>query len=555
MARSANPLQRDTIQVVARDTGARLEASRSNSALQLAASLADINPQAQKFINQYGEQLKEESESEARRAVLENAGQKFADATREGKIEPTQNPWFMSAYNRESAAVRAQSDFAALQSEAAEWEEQSDPAAFQAKWQERVGQLSEAYGGADSLVGFEAIEAQATQQTLATNVSKNVQRIKEERVQNVQQLTTTAIQDAVAANGGVADPSRIWQATAAAKLQWLQTGGSEADWAVMEASSLTAAAYNTGNPAILDAIQDAKREGGALSGIAGVADQASADQYRIRQNANDKAMARVQAARAKVADEAETVVSWAYETFGDDLYTPGAFTAAEFREKANAMGFSPRAIAAAQGQLREDVGDSAGLQRSRLELNGSDPTMAREQVTLFAKGRKAGWSAAYEDEVGQAILTGRITADEGASMIAGSLSRTEQLKSEAKADAREAKADRRAAAAAARTDGAGTKLKSWTALNTQLANDAAYVTATAEKYASKPLNKTVVTERAKNAAVFAAQAHLGQFPNDFVGARAKGKAAAATVGAEEAAKANGTVKKPAGNNNRVPRGQ
>jgi hypothetical protein len=120
-----------------------------------------------------------------------------------GKIRATQNPWFVSAYNRESAAIRGQDALSKLSTDSASWEERNDPQAFAKRWHSEVGGLMEGFAGdPDSIKGFTAAEGQASQQALATNQAYNTQRIFSERKQNLSALAADALQKGVIAGGG-----------------------------------------------------------------------------------------------------------------------------------------------------------------------------------------------------------------------------------------------------------------------------------------------------------------------------------------------------------------
>ena len=141
MATGTDPLRRDQIGVIAQDPGARLQAPGTNAALQLAESLRSATPEASRLMQGIAEDRSAKARAQAAKDALEQSGAKLADAVREGKIKPTQNPWYVQAYSTESAAIRAQKDLSALQTEAATWDSKDDPAAFDKQWRE-IGRAS-----------------------------------------------------------------------------------------------------------------------------------------------------------------------------------------------------------------------------------------------------------------------------------------------------------------------------------------------------------------------------------------------------------------------------
>lgn len=262
MARSANPLNRDEVQRIAQDAGASYESSRTNTALQLASSLSDISPVAQETIRQVGAQLQAKQTARAKKDVLETQGVALADAVRDGKLEPTSNPWYVQAYARESAAVRVQTQLAALQVDSASWAEKNDPEAFAARWRESVGEISKGYSGIDEGAGIQPVEAQFTQQALQSNLSSNVQRIQQERVQNLSALTAQALLNTLSSNGGTITPNQAKASTEAARAQWFATGGTQAEWNKVLTEAVTSAGYASLNPDLIDLIKAPELLGG-----------------------------------------------------------------------------------------------------------------------------------------------------------------------------------------------------------------------------------------------------------------------------------------------------
>lgn len=253
MAVSADPLERASIRVASQDTGDRLSAPSTNSALQLAEALGDLQPAARALGASLGEDLQQKAEAHARRDATVASGARLADAVRQGIIHPTQNPWYTQAYRRESAALRTQSALRALQLQAVSWDTQGDPTRFEAQWREGVRGIAQAEGtDADTEAGFVAAERQITPQVLQSNQSQNASRIVSERLQNVSALAAEALADAARQYGGTLSPNRAYQALDGARARWFATGGSLNDWNNIAKAAITSAAYSTQNSSLLD---------------------------------------------------------------------------------------------------------------------------------------------------------------------------------------------------------------------------------------------------------------------------------------------------------------
>lgn len=639
MATGTDPLRRQEVIVQARDTGARYEAPRSNAALQLASALADISPEVDKTLAGIAERGQASAAAKAKRDAITTSGARMADAVRMGTIEATQNPWYMQAYNRESAATRAQSAFAKLQTDSASWAEQNDPAAFEQKWREEAGLLARQFEGEDAIRGFAPVEAQFTQQALQSNTAANVARIKAERTQNLSALSAESLANVARQNGGVVTPNQAWAALAPAREQWFATGGSVDDWNRIMIGAITTASYSTSNPDLIDLMKapelitgesefgntplgagvnpaspegvgavetggaqagpanplpspiappqpvswpvtgritsafGAPRPGGAHSGldiavpvgtpvmspgqgtviaagrdarsgnyvkvdygngvvmsyahlssvgvskgdtisagqrlglsgdtgrgsgphlhwraivngrnvdprtvqlagagsaqapqdesipagsiepiatveapqpqeiargpslydIAGVADAAETDRYRISSNQVDGQINRLRLIRAQREAKGLELSDRLWAAHGNGFLT-GNYDVRAIISQASGWGYSPQVIGEALGMIRGQVQDSAGLMQTRLAINGADPTSAKRIMDLRTEGIQNGYSADYERRVGQSVLRGEISGDDGSQMVAGSIARSRQDRAEARAEARE----------------------------------------------------------------------------------------------------------------------
>jgi hypothetical protein len=268
MARSSDPLRREEIAITARSTGSVVTAPRTNAALDLASALGDIRPEATKAALGVADSVKKRMEAQAARDAIQSQGAELSTAVREGKLEATQNPYYIQAYNRESAGIRASSSMSNLALEAQSWEEKNDPAAFEARWRKESGDLAGSFGNdIDSFAGFAPVEAQYTQQTLASNVSQNVARIKTERYNNLTSLGAQAIQQAYAQGGGKITPEQLAAALVPVRLQWVGTGGTDADFAEMATEIVLTAAESVGDKDLPLFLKRIDAKGNAINGV------------------------------------------------------------------------------------------------------------------------------------------------------------------------------------------------------------------------------------------------------------------------------------------------
>jgi murein DD-endopeptidase MepM/ murein hydrolase activator NlpD len=683
MAVNTDPLRRDRIAVVSQDTGDRYSAGRTNAALQLSDSLKELTPEFNQALANIADKEATKQREQGRLDALRNQGAPLANAVRDGKIDATQNPWYMEAYAKEGAALRGQADLQKLQMDSTTWAEQGDPEAFTARWRKEVGDLAGNYRSKDEASAFMAVESQTTQQVLQSNVAVNVQRIKAERYQNVTSIAASALIQASSANGGKLTPQAAILTLQPSKEMWIATGGTMADWNAIQTKAITTASYSTRNSGLLDLTKgigvdgtavldvpfgngtaeiapfvprqlptslegpgaapayggspggrkppvaaavghplgnvkavtvsggnygdrrakgvhdgldlaapvgtpvlapgagkvvgvlsaadgndagnrvfidhgggittsyahlagfnvkvgdivvpgqqlgtigmtgrttgphlhwvarlhkttidprsvkfpteyvpfagstsklaqqvstppppppapepttlegkfDATFGGGpapaladvaapqavpvargpSLYDVAGVAGDVAADQYRVNQAQSDAITAGLKDRQARVQVRASQATDYLYQKYGTSILL-GNYDVSRLTQELTAQGFLPQEIAQTFNSLKGDTGDVAGLMNNRMVLNANDPTRAKSLFDLALEGRTSGYSPQYEQKVGDAILRGDISYNDGESMVAGALAKTDKDQAEAKADVREARADDR----------------------------------------------------------------------------------------------------------------
>lgn len=253
MAGSVDPLQRARIGVVSQDTGDRYAVPQTNRTLQLAQALGETLPAVREAGQALAGRLQESASAQARRDAIANGGTELAAATRAGTIHATQNPWYVSAYRRESAALRTQATLRHVMADSASWPEQNDPEAFARRWHQAVHDAAGAAGeDPDSAAGFAAAEAPITSQALQSNISQRAHDIEQERVQNVSALAAQSLADAVRRSGGSLSPNAAFQALTPARERWFATGGSVDGWNQIMTQAIVSAADSTANANLVD---------------------------------------------------------------------------------------------------------------------------------------------------------------------------------------------------------------------------------------------------------------------------------------------------------------
>lgn len=434
-----------SVALIARPTGVDLQAPQTNSALELASSLAGLNPALGDALQGYAKVEQEKLASKAKADALANSGQAFADAVREGKVQPTQNPWYIRAYVENAAQVRAQAQGAQLVADSQSWAERNDPAAFAQRWQTEVGKLAQPYAANPfEMRGFETAVEPLSQQALNSNVNYNAARIQQEHVQDVTTLSSQALQDALKADPQ-ATPDQLFDAIETQHQKWLAVGGTEPQWRLLAKQAFVGAAANTNNPDLLDALKAPYR---GAAPIASQADESGkpvgleldSDKYWIERASEAAGMAAITKERNQIAIEGNAALKTATDQFGAALYA-GKVDPQQIQDFLISKGVSPRGAAYAIGQVQEDVSRFESLNRASLDIHSTDPTKANDILSLWSEGSSKGWSPSYEDRVSQAVLNHQIGLPDAEQMILRARETSRQTQAENRAEAHAARAD------------------------------------------------------------------------------------------------------------------
>lgn len=433
-----------SVNVIASPTTGPVEAVADNPAIQLAQSLQDATPKVTQALGDFATRQSKIVGDQANLDAMANSGEAFADAVRDGKIEPTQNPWYVRQYETQAATVRGQQDVSSIVADSQTWAERNDPGAYQARLNAEIGKVGQDnYGSSPfQIAGFKAAADPMVQQATAANTAYNVQRINQEHTQNLSALATQSVISTSAAAGGHPTAEQVTQALEPAHQSWLSTGGTEADWNMIHVNSMVAAAANSNNAALLDAIPP------ELANIAGpdgkpIAIELQQQRYRIQQASEAMGMGEIRANQNAQKLAGMQAMTQLQATFGYDLLQ-GKVSKQTIMETLQANHVDPQAAAYAIAQLSEQATQSNALGRA---LTGAN---APAILDLYTRANRDGYSPGLDADVSEAVRTGQMELPEAQGIISAATSRQNHLESEQRSDERSAKSDARAAAADSR---------------------------------------------------------------------------------------------------------
>lgn len=417
MAGGGNPAQpQDTpqVEVVANPNlaGNAAFAGRNNAALELAGSLRELSPTMTQLGVEYEAQAKERATEDARKAALTNKGLGFAEAVRQGKIDPTASPFWMAAYKNEAAKVATTNFANQLRVEQASWQEQSDPSAFQAKTQQAFADFGKQFTDPNENEGFNAVAQQQQQNILAANTEKNVQEITATRMQNLSALASQAIMDATRKAGGKPTGAQLAAALDPIKQQWLATGGRLPDWnqhAVIPA--IQAAAFETWNPSVLDAAKTLSNGGkGTIYDEAGAAEGFETIRHRIDQDNRMKLSQDMEIMALRKQQDMLAAQSDMFKMLGPSLFT-GTVTQDQVQSATAALAgkHNPAAVVAALKDAAEIGTSYREIGANRYATYEQSAAGAAHIIALHNEATTQGWSPEFEDELGQMALQGNVS--------------------------------------------------------------------------------------------------------------------------------------------------
>lgn len=389
--------------------------AQTNSALQLAGALQDLNPK----LTQVGLAVaKEDQDVQAHAAkvkAIETGGKSLADAVREGKIEPTQNPYFIQDYNREAGAISAQTAIDQLNVDSTSWAEKNDPAAFRTKYLAGIAEIGKQYTNPDSQEGFAAAAQQSIQQQTEANVAYNVQRITQERGENLSALTAKQIVQVNAQHGGAATGAQVQAAIEPLRQQWLSTGGDQAAWNKITLQGILAASWNTHSQHILDASKSMSNglsgaQSGSVYETLGSAEQIETARYRISGDQRDQIRLQIQQRQQDLWEKGQAAQGDVLQMVGPGAYT-GALAGDQLQTVSNQLIAKYGAPAAAEAikQMAQVSNSIRELNTNREAAYGSSSTGSSHIAALYQEANQRGWSPELGNDVGALLFQNNLS--------------------------------------------------------------------------------------------------------------------------------------------------
>lgn len=501
------------VDIIAHPTGLGLVAPETNSALQLAQSLSGVNDALGPALEGYAKVQQARLGAKAQADAMANSGAAFADAVRSGKIEPTQNPWYIQAYEEKAATVRAQGDISQLASDSQTWAERSDPQAFAAKWQQSVGQIAQGYQGLDQARGFKAAADPLSQQALNSNVEYNAQKIQEATVQNTTQLLAGKLENAYKANPK-ATPAELFAILEPDRQQWLGTGGTDTTFNNLTKGAFMAAGESIGNPDFLDNLKYDRDGKGAIYNQANAKGDPNSSEieqtkYHIDRMQNVQGMGAIHKIQADQELEGYQFQAQAYQKYGYDLVA-GKIPQDQLATDAKAAGISPAGFQAFLSVESRDLASNNTYSSAQTRQYALTPGNQDTILRLRTEALKSGWSNHLEQEVAEQV---RLGMDENTAndILSKSDSTSKYFRSEAKSDQREARSE----ANQSRQQRMQGSREFKQGVQESLGAADAALQANKDRYFLNPAFRTAATRGATDMG----NAYLRQHPDDYMGAQ------------------------------------
>jgi len=397
----------------------RAQAPRTNGGMQLAAALADLSPDVRRL---GGLVIKEDAEVQsvaAKKRALELGGQDLASAVRDGKIEATQNPFFIQDYNEESAYVRSQKAISDLTIQSQQWAEKNDHIAFQKRFTTELAQIGEQYQDGDSAKGFMAAAAPAQQQAFAANTAQVAANIEKDRAAALSQMSTEAILGVQKEHAGAASPDQLQEGLAHLKDRYFATGGTQSEWDKLQYHAYTSAAYNSGDETLLDKLP------ANIKNLPGIADQISTDKYHIMQAHGAKLHQEAQDARDLITVDGQKIFTAAYTKYGADLITGKVSFATLSKDN---PGANPLALASALNTAQATTADNQALALAATRgftLGGGSG--ADKILALHREAATTGITPELNESIGQLVHNGQMSPEDGSSLLNKAIETTKGL--------------------------------------------------------------------------------------------------------------------------------
>lgn len=399
----------------------------------LSTSLAETSPELHDFLGEVATQGQAAAQGKAHAAALANSGEAFADAVRDGKMEPTQSYWFMRAYNADAAELRSRSQVSDLVDQSQSWAERTDPAQYQAKLDQALGQIAQGYTGIDQQSGFKRGGEPIANQAVAANEEYNVQNIHAAAIANTGSLAQLAITDTLKANPQ-ADPQTVLAAMEPFHKQWIGLGNTETQWKELAFGAITGAAQTNLDPSILGLAKAPYNGGQPLASYEDAngqpfsqrLDNAAWDIYRASSvmGANG-----IKNDAARLAAEGQKAAAAIDQQFGWGLQD-GTHTFAEVQDWAQKQGISREAFDEASKMLHTQQEGIIGLSGDMAKSAALSPGISRQIIDLDTEGATQGISKDFINRARAMVAQGQISDDQYGKLIDHAQSRSNALLSQ-----------------------------------------------------------------------------------------------------------------------------
>jgi hypothetical protein len=437
------------LSVVASPTGTQESGPTNNAALQLADSLRETSPEVNDLVGQVGGQLKAQAEARAQQDALKGSATNYADAVKSGTIQGGQNPWYVQAYNQDSAKIGTQEAGAKVLADSQTWAERGlndGGAAYEARLSKAFADIHTQGNGTqmnpiDYDKGFQAGAQPIMEQAIAQNHAYNIQRITQEGLQAASTSVALTIGNVLKGSPN-ASPEDVFKALESVHQEQTAIGRTDPQWKDLVFQGIRSAANTALDPSILNLAKAPYAGGPPLASISGLdgkpnSETLNSDAFWIQRAADSLGNDSVKGHARQVFQEGQTVYQAALKQFGYGLYD-GTVTGPQLMEFAKAQGISPEGYAAGAEQVANLTKGVTGLQADEIKLQGNSVPGTTEKLQLTADMATHGFTQANTARLQRDVASGLISGDQADAMLGHAASTSRSLMEQARSDRREA---------------------------------------------------------------------------------------------------------------------
>jgi hypothetical protein len=521
----------------------------TNGALQLSHALAGLSDESHGFVQALGAQLQQRAEAKAQQDALGASGEAFANAVRDGKIEPTQSPWYIHAYNKDSAEVRARASISDIVGKSLTWAERSDPAAYANRLAQEVGSAAET-DGAHSLAGMQGFQSAAEpmlKQAIGANQEYNVQRIQQEHLQDASSLMTSVVQDVAKANGGTLPPDKLWQALQPMVSQWVGTGGTMPQARMMMLNAIKGAAANLGNADLIDVTKTDFDGRGPLANMTDqygqpVGQDLTSSKYYIDRLSKYQASMAMSTKAAQIETQGQAAYEAVLQRFGYGAIN-GTVAAHDVEQFVQGLpNVDPQAGSYAVKLLSQEAKSWAAYNGDMSALLDTNLETKITIANLYRRASQGGYNAGLDSDINRGLREGWLSLHDAD--VIDSKAGTVALSQQNRAESRAEHAD---------TEDRATQRFLATEYNKQVQYIMGSVIDSAEKinshaYSAGPMSKAL-RDQLKTVTTSAGEGWLATHPGDYQGAMNEAAHAATMFERNRRGPPRGQAPKPSGSGN------